>query len=507
MSKYVFKTTRNGEIIPALVLPDGNIQPLHSMVDPVKEAERLVATIPQNTDFLIFLGLGGGFAPLAALKSGTGKVMVIDFDRDGVNELLSSKDYTPLLNNKRFTLLVNPSEKEIQSFILQNYNPALYGGTSTIPLRTRIEADTLLFKTAAQSIQQAISLVSSDYSAQAHFGKQWFSNIIRNIAYGDPNTHAAITDSIIDEAAVVAAGPSLDMQITQLAECKERDVFIICSDTAAGTLLHHGIKPDTIVSIDCQHISYYHFLNCNSHGFLNFLQNIPLILDIASPPLLASFSVNHTFFSSGHPLARYINYALKPMPQLDTSGGNVTYTCISFAEYLGAKRITLFGADFAYVKSRTYAKGTYIYPYFEKRQNRLNTLEAQLSAFLYRSPFLSIQGDEEFRETAQLRFYREKLEQKTGISIVPGSGNPAVISLKNFSRKSGSTAIKKRFNSGADFLKQYRKDIISAEQGSEVFTTLLPYAAYLKHRNPNIGTKELIELTKSSCSSYISAFV
>ncbi|MDR2964581.1 MAG: DUF115 domain-containing protein [Treponema sp.] len=491
MIKYSFLTAKNGSIVPALLQPCGNTKPLHSTIDPVREAQKLLATIPEDTGFIVFLGLGGGFAPLAALDSGA-RVAVIDFDKSAVNQLLASKDYSQLVNNQNFTLLTDPANGEIQNFILNNYKPAIHGGIRIFPLRTRTDQDKELFEAAAAEIQKAIENTGGDYSVQAYFGKRWFCNIIRNIANFPNNEAYNFFSKYIKDAAIVAAGPSLDTQIEELAKHKTRGTFIICSDTAIGVLLHNGIKPDAVVSIDCQHISYFHFLGYNISG-------IPLILDIASPPMLGLFSSAPLWVASGHPLARYLCAKWAALPCLDTSGGNVTYACLSLAENLGAQNITLFGADFAYAQNRTYAKGTYVYPYFEKKQNRFASLEAQLSAFLYRNPFLPAEPGQKYKETAQLKFYRNKLEEKTGITIMPGQGKPVQILLSANKKVQETQNLIKQGCSPIEFLNNYRKDITAAETNSEVFTTLLPYAAFIKHRNPGLKGKDLIEETKQCC--------
>ncbi|MDR0300912.1 MAG: DUF115 domain-containing protein [Treponema sp.] len=504
-NRYTFSKAKTGEIVPSIIVAPGNIRPLHSLIDPKHEAQRLVSTIPPDTGFVIFLGLGGGFAPQAALAATAAQIVVIDFDKDGITELLSAKDYTQLLNNERFSLLTDYTFDEIKKYILEHYNPALCGGIKVIPLRTRTEHDSERFYKAACVIQQAIDSAAADFSVQAHFGLRWFSNIIRNIKTAE-SANQNFSAKKISEAAIVAAGPSLDRQINALAEYKSRHVFIICSDTALPVLLRGGIEPDAVVSIDCQHISHYHFLGCNIRG-------IPLVLDIASPPLLSRFSNLPVFFSGGHPLALYASRYWRPLPLLDTSGGNVTYACLSLAENLGARQITFFGADFSYVRSQTYARGTYIYPYLEKKQNRFCTLEELFSAFLYRSPFLPPENENQiYRETSSLRFYREKLEEKAAamnaqISVFAGLGAPVNLLNKtapNANAKSFVLAAAENQNiSGIDFLEQYRNDISALPTGRlsakerQVFITLLPAAAALKHRNT--ACQELIEETKRYC--------
>jgi hypothetical protein len=514
---YIFEKSRSGKMVPAICLADGSKMPLHSMIDPEKEAQRLISTIGE-IGFVVFLGLGGGFAPKAALEHTNAQVIVIDYDKEGIDELLNKKDYSYLLNNNRFRLLADLSDGEIKKFILENFSPALYNGIRTIPLRTRIEQDKEKFENAIAAIQEAIEIVSNDYSVQAHFGKRWFSNIIRNLKKIDSCDSGFLKNKTVCEAAIAAAGPSLDQQLPLLKELKSRNCFIICTDTAFAVLSHNGIEPDIVVSMDCQYISYYHFMGNNTH-------NIPLFMDIASPPLLCSFTSLPVFYLSGHPLAHYISENWHNAVCIDTSGGNVTYACLSLAEYLGAQHITLFGADFSYVKSQTYARGTYIYPFFSKRQNRLSPLESQLSTFLYRAPFLPAESGnkESYQETSILRFYRKKLEEKASamnvhIESAKGQGVPLNLCKKDrLEKKEHKTENKKSHFSAIEFLKKYRDDILSLPPANDnenyilklntkerqIFTTLLPCMAAIKKRDAELKQSELVNKTKYLCAGEI----
>ncbi|MCL2209710.1 MAG: DUF115 domain-containing protein [Treponema sp.] len=515
---YTFSRAQSGEMVPAILNSVHEKKPLHSMVNPQREAQRLASSIPDSTLLVVLLGLGGGFTAEAILSQTQAQLVVIDYNKEGIKELFSVIDYSRLVNNKRFSLLIDPDADEIKCFLLQNYNPSLCGGIKTIPLRARTEAEPLLFENAVRAIQETVDIISSDYSVQVHFGRRWFSNIIRNIKDFEPSMENKLPCSITG-AAIAAAGPSLNQQMPFLSELKSKQVFIISCDTALPVLLQNGIEPDTVVSIDCQHISYHHFF-----GYSN-IKNIYLALDIASPPLLSRLPFHPVFFSSSHPLAQYISAVWQPLFQIDTSGGNVTYACLSLAETIGAKNITLFGADFAYIRSGTYAKGTYVNPYFDKKQNRFLSLEAQSSAFLYRSEFLpKTSQDQSYRETSSLRFYREKFEKKAAetdahITCAKGEGAPVKIQNRltdNAIRNASLPKTKRNSITGSEFLDQYRKNIAALPEAGEddylhkldknereIFTTLLPTAAFIKYRNPSFKANDLIEETKRYCVELI----
>jgi len=528
--RYSFLRTPSGETIPAGIDSAGTARPLHSVVDPKREAERLVSAAAGDADgtgsagFMVFLGLGAGFAPSAALRlPNVSGVLAIDYGLDGIAGLFGARDYSGLLDDPRFTLLADPSPGEIESLLPELYRPALCGGIRVLPLRARVGLDKAAFAAAAEAVRRGIEKVSADYSVQAHFGTRWFANIVRNVAAFRFCGRAAPPPPVRD-AVVCAAGPSLDAQLPLLLERAARGErpFVISSDTALPALLHVGLKPDAVVSIDCQHVGYLHFMGSACGG-------VPLFLDIASPPAFARFSGSPFFFSGGHPLAAYLCEKWMRLPVLDVSGGNVAFACLSLAEKLGADRVTVCGADFSYPAGRIYARGSYVFPYFEGRQNRLSPIEAKVSGFLFRAPFLPEENPGGVRryETATMRSYRlsfgrKMSEMRAEVTIMPGLGIPPVAGEKKAVRRPSQDgpgfARAKPMVPAREFLESYMRDVLAlpalgAEAGGyarglssgerRVFATLLPQLAALKRRSPELRPGELLAAAKLCCANEI----
>jgi len=537
-AQYKIIESRSGERVPARIDANGAVHPLHSTMDPRKEAKRLINTAEEG--FLVLLGLGGGFYAEAALeREDIGTVLVIEYEAENFTELISLLDYSHIFTNPRFQLLLDSSGLEIEQNILSLYQPVLYGGIRVIPLRPRTGLVPELFAMAGNAVEAAISRVSADYSVQAHFGKRWFSNTVRNLLHTAENMDDV---PAIHRAAVCAAGPSLSLQIEQLKKNRE-DLFLIATDTSLPCLLNGGLIPDAVISIDCQHISYYHFI---SDGLP---EETHLFLDLASPPLLSAMTKRRHFFTGGHPLTRYVSQVYGLLPELDTSGGNVTYAAVSLAERLGAVEIELYGADFSYPNGVTYARGTYIYRIFESRQNRFSSLEAQASAFLYRTPIekrfnhaakwdiwrghRGITKEKEnhawYYETGILKLYREKLEDKSKhmeAALIPIEGTGAPISVRQGENRGQNT---KTFSYGKpmmkaeDFLRSYRDAVAGLPESGKnpgaylaslrdeqriVLTTLLPAAAAIKHglttrRGSAADFREVLEETRAFCLAEI----
>jgi len=515
---YTFLESRQGDKIPALVDPAGSARPLHSMVDPRKEATRLISTV-ETESFLVLLGLGGGYYVEAALeRDDIGVVLVVEYDLSGLAELFSEIDYTRFFRDARFHLLADACESELRENILDLYQPALYGGIRVIPTRSRTVNEPN-FIMATDAIQAAITRVSADFSVQAHFGKRWFSNIVRNLKSAET---ARDDTPEIRRAAVTAAGSSLSAQIPALRQ-KRDELFLIATDTSLPCLLHEKLTPDAVITIDCQHISYHHFM-------AGFPDNTLLFLDLASPPGFTRLTKNYRFFATDHPLTRYISRTWKDLPSLDVSGGNVTYAAISLAEQLGAREIELYGADFACPNGVPYARGAYTYSVFAKKQSRLSPLETQASAFLYRVPLSKVRRSDDswYYETETLKFYREGLEEKSermDAVIIPQPGFGAPMNVKKSISINTRDSSRNKFErhskpsmTAKKFLEFYRDKIANLpkpgknaaeylaslrEEDRALLATILPAAAALKQGSLNFA--ETLEATKAYCVSRIKA--
>jgi hypothetical protein len=508
--------SRDGNVIPSVVDATGKAHPLHSLIDPLKEADRLVSTIGE-AGFIVFLGLGGGYHVEAALKnSRVEKVVIVDFDKDGIAEILSSKDFVSVFNDKRVTFLVDPTVDKIEKLMLDEYNPLLHGNLRSIPLRARCDIEKEKFVPAANAVNASLEKTAMDYSVQSQFGKRWFSNLIRNLFQSEKQNKSIAP---LKTAAVCAAGPSLDKQ-TATIKAKRNDLFVIATDTSLGTLLDNGIMPDAVISIDCQHISHYHFIGIPKMDAL-------LFLDITSPPQLASFSTRPYFFQDAHPLSFFISKYYKSFPFIDTSGGNVTFAAVSLAASLQAKTIELYGADFSYPNGKTYTRGAYIYPYFDARQNRFQSMETLFSSLLFRSNTLKkiTINDRWFYQTPSLAMYKNalsNLSKTINATIVPIEGDgdiiPVAAQTHRFNKEYRLFSTGTNVMNAAGFLQFYLDAILSlpalngnTEQyiceltglQTEVFLTLLPLAASIKS-----GTKlslfgDILEETKQYCEAEI----
>jgi hypothetical protein len=492
--KISFKTSRSGELVPVLRHKERDYA-LHSLFNPVKDGERNSALITGG-GYLVIFGFGACYhiRPLLSRDDING-ILLIDKDISMIKAILSEIDLSDLLSDSRISILIDKTEAEIMEYLPANYLPAVTGDFQTLTLRSRVETEKDYFMGLMDSIRKVLDTLSDDYTVQTWFGKRWFINSIANLAAAQNSTTIVRPRN---KALIAAAGPSLEMQLDDLRE-RQKDSFLISTDTALSCLLKHSIKPDLVISIDCQQITYHHFM-------AGYPEDVPLVLDLASPPAISRLTENTLFFTSGHPFSRYVNRNWRKFPFVDTSGGNVTHAALSLADELGASEIFIYGADYSYPEGKSYARGTYIYPYFMGKSGRKDSIESLFYNFLYRNDKIKMsKTDYGFRYTTRpMLSYKERLERYASevsghIIPVPGLGEEIIV--PSFEKQITSTrnilAAGRSKTDWKSFLSNYKENLIKLPNLSgsptvyfskldytdkDIWTTLFPIAAVLRKK-------------------------
>lgn len=389
-----FRKSKSEKLVPFF---DSGLReiPLHSQVDPEKEGSRFTHG-HADSGYFIFLGVGAAYhiTPFLDNQKVT-NIVLVDSRIDILKSVLNVIDLSRLLLDPRTSIFVAPSQNEVKEHLLGTYTPFISGSFTAIPLRSVANIEQEFYQKMRAEVEDSLNLIRTDSATQAKFGKLWFKNTALNL---ERLVQSKTRIAAISNAIITGAGPSLEHQIPKLKSLQKTN-FLIAVDTSLPALLANDVVPDCVISIDCQHISYLHFMQ-------GFPQNTPVVMDIGSPPLLARASVPIIFFASGNPFSRYIAENWLPFPSLDTSGGNVTQSALSLAIRLNANIITIFGADYCFLEGKTYSRGTYIYSYFDAISSRISSRESQHVTFMYGAgPLIS-----ERAENGKLRYSTPMLQ-------------------------------------------------------------------------------------------------
>ena len=491
--------SRNNLPVPVVKYESG-ARALHSLVDPIREGERFAAQ-SSHEGFMVFLGLGGGYHILPFMKQKTASaILILETDLSFLKMIFSSINFADLMADERVHLLIDPTERQIHATLTKSYMPLFHGGLQILPLRTREEEKPQIFKRFRQSLKSGLDVVAADFSTQAQLGCRWFVNTIHNLSrFKNPQTLPI--GAAPKQIAITAAGPSLENQIGRIVEKRDK-FFLLATDTSVPVLLQHGVRPDMVISIDCQQASYHHFIQ-------GYPVNVPLVADLGSPPDITRIPRFCYFVCSSHPLSQFIKKYWADLPVVDTSGGTVTYAAVAFAEWLGAERIYLFGADFSFPFGKTYARGTYIYPYFRTREKRTAPMEKFSADMLYIGDAIHLprSGAKEILTTQKLLSFKSSVESLSGalnasLHQASDAGLPLHIHRRQRPRQHdvppGNLPIVRHWT---QFLESYRDSLKSlpppenpltryaaslTELETELLATILPTAAVF-WRTHNLG--------------------
>ncbi|MGE7991328.1 motility associated factor glycosyltransferase family protein [Pseudomonas sp. NPDC089554] len=163
----------------------------------------------------------------------------------------------------------------------------------------------------------------------------------------DPDVAALFDTQAGRDCYVIATGPTLAGHLPALARVRAqagRPLFI-CVDTAYLPLLRAGIQPDIVVSVDHK-IRLRHLPPDDSAA--TALVYMPM-LDVE---LLGNWRGPRYSAYSASALYAQVRQAI-PRAELFV-GGSVIHPAADLAVKMGAGRITLFGADFAFPGDRTH---------------------------------------------------------------------------------------------------------------------------------------------------------
>ncbi|MBN1799195.1 MAG: DUF115 domain-containing protein [Spirochaetales bacterium] len=483
-----FINSRSGHIIP-VIIRNGKEYPLHSTFDPAREGNRFLDLYPHE-GCLVFLGIGAAYHILPFLhKKEISTILIIDKSVSMLKTILEQINLYHLLIDPRVKILIDGDKEQIEDYILSNYMPSLMGNLTSIPLLPRFNLEKEFFTLTMQVLEKMISKIADDYTVQASFGKKWFTNTLFNLEIAQSSIH---TLSPRKKVIVTGAGPSLDDQITTLKKMRD-DMFLIASDTSLPCLMNYGVLPDLVLSIDCQQVSYHHFLS-------GYPKGIPLLLDLASPPILTRTADKILFFSSGHPFSQYVSQQWRRFPHIDTSGGNVSHAAVSLAEKLGAEHIYLFGIDFSFPEGKAYARGTYLYNFFGAAETRIKNTESLFFSFIHKDKAISKEYNKNYIRyiTKPMINYKERLESaitqlKAHVIALPGKG--VAINVNPASRQNHTeNNVNKLFAAGPnssdwkEFLQSYLNGVKHLPRPTN---PLVAYLSALTPREKDLWTTQL----------------
>ena len=344
---------KNGESSLRAITAQGRKVYLHSIYDPHQEAEDWAAAQKLRSNSVVVLfGLGLGYHLRALLNhpDSPAHVFVIEPNQQVITLVRQQTSSRDLLDDER--VHVATDWLGFKHYYLSFATPWDNLFFCKIPAYSEVyRPEYLRF---IEKLQREIMSLRSNLCTLLHFSGSWQKNFLKNLRYLNESAPVAPIFGQFSgkPVIIVSAGPSLMKNVDQLRQAKGK-ALIISVGTAARLLLHHGIKPDFVISFDGGVGNYeQHFRDLH-------LPDVPLIYDPAVHYKIVEEYAGPKAMMLVHVGDRWLERCLSQPIGFLRVGHSIANTAFDLAYRLGGDPIILVGQDIAYTDQKSHAAHTH----------------------------------------------------------------------------------------------------------------------------------------------------
>jgi len=329
-----------------------NNTPLHSNIDPIREAKttwnRTIKTELKKNDLQLVYGIGLGYLFKRAYISSESKIIVFEPIIEILRFVLEYVDFSGEFSDERVYITDNISDisnKLQKEFLSGDRVEFLFLNNYAL-----ISQETLGSLTS--KVFEIIKDRKNDETTIFNLSRIWTENFIKNILnFSEMRPMGYFEDKFADKTAlIVSAGPSLNTNIEQIRE--NQDKFIIISvGKALGLLANAGIVPDFAVFADARYCMH----QCKGHE--DVIEKTNLILLSKSDNYCYNLKSNSKilYLSDGDSTTDLFKNPANKSPGIYKSGSSVSIISYYIAKILGFGRIIFSGLDLGFVEDMTHA--------------------------------------------------------------------------------------------------------------------------------------------------------
>lgn len=413
--KFDFIDGNKGFPTFAVIAPDGRRIYGHSTFDPYKEFEKKFGdTVFEPHDRIIVMGFGFGYHIEHLIENTNGQmIVVVEPFPTLFREAMKRRDLSHIFKSGRVVITVSLDPADL-SFVMGT-------GLSPINLPNIITYSLPYFgiiPTASDNVSRAIEIMKNNllFNMFTGFygGHVFLENVIKNFsfAYRNPGILDFKEKLKGKPVFVIAPGPSIERNVELLKEVKGK-ALIIAVDTATRILLHNGIEPDVISTIDFQ-IENYDKLKDIDTSFAYLVPAIEVCPEIPKHHKGKAIAYYHSATTAS------LYDPILGQKGAIGSGGSVLTDAINLATYFGADPLILMGVDLGFPGNRWYADGSFDNGEFTRqlRDGEVSTVEV---ADVYGNPLVTYPSFFAFLNYLDASF------QRAGIKIIDATEGGASI--------------------------------------------------------------------------------
>lgn len=326
---------------------------IHSKYSPIKDGERFVQKLSAyniKTVFIVY-GMGLGYHILQLLKylHKENPLIIIEPNEGVLAKAFSMYDWTPLMRRDKTFIFTGTNAQELKLLLGEFINIFNVDNLLLLPFSQYPNIYSAFYEKVIEEIKNYVSLFKISKNTREHFWEQFNKNFFNNlysIFYQNRINDLKNKFSNIP-AFIVSAGPSLDKNIRELQNVKDRGI-IFSGGRTLPTLINHNIIPHFVVSMDPGIAAYNVLKDYGDH-------TIPLITTVVSNDTVISEHQGDAFYISNSEYRGLVKYFTQKDMDMLPLGASVANASLSIAVYLGCNPIIFIGQDLAYTDGKYHA--------------------------------------------------------------------------------------------------------------------------------------------------------
>ncbi len=350
---------------------------LHSKYNPIREAEAIIDKLADDEKIdeqthVVFYGLGLGYhIEVFLLRFPTVSYSIIEPSPEIFAHYLDNKVIKKSINkNIQILQCGNQVDMLYYKAVQTKYKKLVICDLSTYRQIFK-ENHRKFFADFKRLVKEQRSVLHANYS----FKKRWIINSVNNFkcVLKTPNILLE-KDSFFNgkQAILVAAGPSLDLEIENLKKIKDAGLaYIFSVGSAINTLIHNGIEPDAMCTYDPTDKNQMVFNKINNLG----IKSIPMIFGSSvGYEVLEQYQgpKYHMLTNQDTVAAYFLKTVNGKLIETVSDAPSIAVVTLELLVRMGFSQIILVGQNLAFNEEKTYSSAI---DYFteEMRKTMLKT--------------------------------------------------------------------------------------------------------------------------------------
>lgn len=405
---------------------DGKPLMVHSSYDPMREAERIIASheekITDNTH-VFFYGVGLGYHVEKFLEQYPNhSYSLYEPIPEMFFQMSKEKDLNQIITKDMKQLYIDKHDEETSSYLdefrTNNQNVHLI----ILPSYQNIAEKK--YERFQKEIKDTIRNLRLNFHTDARFQKRWVMNSIINFetVLNTPNVLRDIDRSEFEgkPAMIVAAGPSLAEDIEHIRYIKENNLaYIFSVGSAINSLIEYDVLPDAVFTYDPGINNHRVFEKMIDKG----INNVPMVFGSSvGYETIENYEGPKVHFitSQDRTSLHFLKDQLKLEKNLILDSPSIAVMTFQILNKLGVNPIIFAGQNLGYLYDRLYSEGIE-YEHIQSTMDRDKLDKAPTTVDVYGNEIKTSLGFNRMRESIEA--FAAHYKERTFINTTKGGAH------------------------------------------------------------------------------------